>query len=158
MSITHYLSREELGQFIDEATLQRHTDDANTGQIDEGIVGKILSDATGFIDAYLRQRYTLPLLASCDELKNCAAEFVRYKIYMRRPDGEDLPKAVVREFDNTKKFLADVRDGKLALTVIDSATAEVSSPRASSKIAVRTSCRREKDMLMKHYDAFGECD
>jgi phage gp36-like protein len=155
MAINLYLSREELSQFIDENTLRLHTDDANAGQIDEGIVAKILQDATGFIDAYLRQRFTLPLLASCDELKNCAAGYVRYKIYMRRPDGEDLPKAVVREFDNAKKFLADVRDNKLTITIVDSATAQASAPRASSKVAVRTKDRRKGDELMKYYDQFG---
>lgn len=149
MTIISYLARADLAQFIDESQVLRLTDDNNLGQINEQVVSEIIASASATIDGYLAKRYTLPLLQSCSQLKEWAGAIVRHELHMRRPDGgDDLPKAVVRSYDNAMKSLREVRDGKLDLTVVDSSAATSEPVVRRAKATVRTKLRAGRDKLM----------
>jgi phage gp36-like protein len=149
MTIISYLVRADLAQFIDESQVLRLTDDNNLGQINEQVVSEIIASASATIDGYLAKRYKLPLLQSCSQLKEWAGAIVRHELHMRRPDGsDDLPKAVVRSYDNAMKSLREVRDCKLDLTVVDSSEATSEPVIRRAKAKVRTKPRAGRDKLM----------
>ena len=67
--------------------------------------------------ARLRQRYPLPLASVPRELTDWALALARHWLYSRRPEGQDLPPAVVDAYRDALKALDAVRDGKMSLAV-----------------------------------------
>ena len=66
------------------------------------------------IDAHLRGRYTLPLAEVPTVLRDIAITLVRYRLYVRRPEG-DLPDTVKDDNKEARRQLEAIRDGKLTL-------------------------------------------
>lgn len=97
--------------------IQLSADDPMAAAPDWQVVAEARAYADAQIDARLRQRYALPLSSVPRELKDWALALARYWLYSRRPDGQDLPPAVVMASQDAIKALDAVRDGKMSLAI-----------------------------------------
>lgn len=92
-------------------------DDPSKQVINDGIIKEIINDVGEKINANLRGRYALPLAEKPDLLKAIALDLVRYALYLRRPDGGDLPDAVVRAYKTANSDLEKINKGDLSLGI-----------------------------------------
>ena len=111
-----YTANTDLQSVIAERILiQLSADDPYAAAPDWLVVAEARAYADAQIDARLRQRYALPLSSVPRELKDWALALARYWLYSRRPDGQELPPAVVMASQDAIKALDAVRDGKMSL-------------------------------------------
>jgi phage gp36-like protein len=95
--------------------IQLSDDDPLAADPDWLVIAEARAYADGQIDARLRQRYPLPLATVPRELRDWALALARHWLYSRRPEGQDLPPAVVDAYRDALKALDAVRDGKMSL-------------------------------------------
>ena len=85
-----------------------------------------LETAGDIADGYLTQRYTLPLVASGDDLKRAECALAIYDLLGRRnynPTGNPLDAYRMRH-DDALRWLADVRAGRITPSgIVDSSVA-----------------------------------
>ncbi len=108
----------EAEQYIlcDERILiQLSADDVQATEPDYDILAESRAYADAQIDARLRQRYALPLASVPREIKDWSLALSRLWLYRRRPEGQELPPAVVSAAQEAMAALDAVRDGKLSL-------------------------------------------
>lgn len=108
----------EAEQYIlcDERILiQLSADDVQATEPDYDILAESRAYADAQIDARLRQRYALPLASVPREIKDWSLALSRLWLYRRRPEGQELPPAVVSAAQEALDALDAVRDGKLSL-------------------------------------------
>ncbi|PHV02791.1 gp436 family protein [Iodobacter sp. BJB302] len=111
------------------------------------VVEDRVRQAEEVVDAHLRGRYTLPLLPVPTVIKDLAIKLARHELYARRPEGGDLPDAVVRTYKASMLMLEHIRDGKLTIGI--PLTGEA-APEAG-EMKVRTSERRFNKKLLDSY-------
>ena len=76
----HYATKSDIDEIYGEEELIRLTDTTKSGAAEEATVERGLSAADGIIDAYLSERYTLPLPAIPAALRECGVDIALYKI------------------------------------------------------------------------------
>ena len=113
-----YCTHVDIQELIPERTLvQLSNDDPKATEPNWANVDAAIRYADNTINGYLRGRYNLPL-ASFDELVKAWSTFIaRWWLYNRRPDGKELPAAVLLSYTDATKSLKLVQDGKLHLGV-----------------------------------------
>lgn len=74
------------------------------------VVESCIRYAGELIDAHLRGRYTLPLTEVPTVLRDIAITLTRYRLYVRRPEG-DLPDTVKDDNKEARRQLEAIRDG-----------------------------------------------
>lgn len=128
-----YATLDDLRQIMSAGTLAQLTqDDASeltevdlaTGNIteppiDTTIVDHALRSADELIDSHLRGRYTLPLEKTPTLLRDLAAQIARYRLYSRRPEGDNTPEIVIKDHNNALQVLAMIRNGKISLGIAE---------------------------------------
>lgn len=128
-----YATLDDLRQIMSAGTLAQLTqDDASaltdvdlaTGNITEppiniGIVENALRSADELIDSHLRGRYTLPLEKTPTLLRDLAAHIARYRLYSRRPEGDNTPEIVIKDHNNAVQLLAMIRNGKVSVGIAE---------------------------------------
>jgi phage gp36-like protein len=124
-----YATLEDLKKALTEATLIDLTDDNDLGVIDTAVVENALEAADVEIDAYVGERYSLPLTEVHAIIGKMSADLAIFNLYSRRQGPPDHWQA---RYNNAIKMLGMIRDGKLGLGVADpdtgdSNTAEVVS-------------------------------
>ena len=97
--------------------IQLSADDPYAAAPDWQVVAESRAYADAQVDARLRQRYPLPLASVPRELTDWSLALARHWLYSRRPEGQDLPPAVVDAYRDALKALDAVRDGKMSLAV-----------------------------------------
>ena len=113
-----YTTDAALSRLIAERTLiQLSADDPQAEAPDPLILAEARAYADAQVDARLRQRYPLPLASVPRELTDWSLALARHWLYSRRPEGQDLPPAVVDAYRDALKALDAVRDGKMSLAV-----------------------------------------
>lgn len=111
-----YCTRDDVSTLIAERTLtQLSNDDPKAITPDWDIVDSAIRFATNSINGYLRGRYTLPLVGVDALVKDWATFIARWWLYSRRPDGKDLPHAVLVSYNDAIASLKQVQAGKLNL-------------------------------------------
>jgi len=95
--------------------IQLSADDPYAAAPDWQVVAEARAYADAQVDARLRQRYPLPLASVPRELTDWSLALARHWLYSRRPEGQDLPPAVVDAYRDALKALDAVRDGKMSL-------------------------------------------
>ncbi len=111
-----YCTRDDIAELIPERTLtQLSNDDPKATLPNWEIVDRSIRFATNSINGFLRGRYTLPLPAVDELVKEWTTFIARWWLYNRRPDGKELPHAVVVSYDNAIASLKLVQSGKLNL-------------------------------------------
>lgn len=113
-----YTTEQDLYTIIAERILiQLSSDDPLASEPDYDVLAEARAYADAQIDARLRQRYSLPLATVPRELKDWSLALSRQWLYSRRPDGQDLPTAVIQAAQEAIRALDAVRDGKISLDV-----------------------------------------
>lgn len=91
------------------------SDDTSAVAINLPVVEQAVVQAEELIDGFLRGRYTLPLDPVPTIVKDMTVNLARHWLYARRPEGNDLPDAVVRTHKAAMSLLDTIRDGKLTI-------------------------------------------
>ncbi|OOR88314.1 phage protein Gp36 family protein [Moraxella bovis] len=90
-----YISIDELKALVSDGVMRELSDDVAGGEINFDLVQTVIVEACEEVDGYLRNRYTLPFANTPTLVKQCAKQIARYALYERRPEGFELPPAVV---------------------------------------------------------------
>lgn len=114
-----YISIDELKALVPDSVMRELSDDVAGGEINFDLVQTVINEACEEVDGYLRNRYTLPFANTPTLVKQCAKQIARYALYERRPEGFELPPAVVDGRKVAIKNLENIRDGKVSLGVPD---------------------------------------
>lgn len=113
-----YCTVDDVRKQIPDVTLKLLTqDDPSDPDYSLSIVNDAIVDASEKIDAVLRGRYNLPLSEVSTFLKSIAVDLVRHQLYMRRPDGGELPEGVVRSYKTANDNLRAIAKGELSLGI-----------------------------------------
>lgn len=136
-----YCTLDDLQLAIPRVTLiQLSNDDPLATDIDADVVERAVSQGEELIDAALRGRYQLPVSQDSTVLRELAVNLARHWLYARRPEGGELPDAVVRTHSAALKILESIRTGALSLGLATGASAP-----EPAKFKVRASRRRFGD-------------
>lgn len=92
-------------------------DDPNKQTVNNEVIKTIIANVGERINAHLRGRYALPLAEKSDLLESISLDLVRYALYLRRPDGGDLPSAVVLAYKTANDDLEKLQKGDLSLGI-----------------------------------------
>lgn len=114
-----YISIDELKSLVPDSVMRELSDDIAGGEINFDLVQTVIVEACEEVDGYLRNRYSLPFENTPTLVKQCAKQIARYALYERRPEGFELPPAVVDGRKVAIKNLENIRDGKLSIGVPD---------------------------------------
>lgn len=113
-----YCTVDDVRKQIPDTTLKMLTqDDPSDPDYSLSIVNDAIADASEKVDAALRGRYPLPLTQTSTFLKSIAVDLVRHQLYMRRPDGGELPEGVVRSYKTANDNLKAISKGDLSLGI-----------------------------------------
>ncbi len=113
-----YCTVDDVRKQIPDTTLKMLTqDDPNDQDYSLSIINDAITDASEKVDAALRGRYSLPLSEVSTFLKSIAVDLVRHQLYMRRPDGGELPEGVVRSYKTANDNLRAIAKGELSLGI-----------------------------------------
>lgn len=107
-----YATQADLVSRFGETEIIQISDRSNTGAIDAGVVADKLADADAEVDAYLAQRFTLPLPSVPPVLKRIACDIARYHLYDNR-STED----VTRRYNDAINFLKAVAKGTVSIGI-----------------------------------------
>jgi len=105
---TYVTSDDLVGRYGALALLQVADRDGD-GAIDPGVVEAACADTTELIDAYLGERYTLPLAPLSGLVKGWATAIAWFRLFLSPPDE------VRAAYQDALSDLARARDGKLVL-------------------------------------------
>lgn len=118
-----------------QTLIQLSNDDSAATVIDEAVVGDAVRQAEELVDAHLRGRYTLPLSPVPTVIKDLVVHLARHGLYARRPEGADLPDAVVRTYKAAMELLREIRNG--VVTIGDPATGAAQAERGEARVRAR---------------------
>lgn len=111
-----YCSLDDLQLAIPPQTLiWLSNDDESATAVNVGVVEQAVAQAEELIDGFLRGRYNLPLSPVPTIVKDMTVNLARHWLYARRPEGNELPDAVVRTHKSAMSLLETIRDGKLTI-------------------------------------------
>jgi phage gp36-like protein len=130
-----YTSTQQLIGRFGEHELIQLTDRYGAGVIDTQVAAQAISDANAEVDAYLRVRYPLPLVAVPEELIRVASDLARYQLY-----DNQMVELVQDRRDQAISFLKGLSSGTVALPLscisTESGGANIATP--SSRVTVYT--------------------
>jgi phage gp36-like protein len=107
-----YATQNDLLQRVTLVQLTQLTDDANAGQPNAVVVGNALEEASGMVEAAVRNRYATPLQAS-DIITAIVRDIAVYELYGRRP--QQMPDTVLRRYEDAMAKLDKIGTGKWAI-------------------------------------------
>jgi phage gp36-like protein len=107
-----YATQADLLQRISLKQLTQLTDDAGQNQPDATVVAAALEEASGLIDARVRDRYTTPLQAS-DTATAICRDICVYLLFTRRP--QQISEAVRQRYEDAVSLLKEIAAGKASL-------------------------------------------
>lgn len=105
-----YVTLDQLQKSFGQAELIQLTDRTKTGAVDMDVLNRAIDGVTADIDAYLVNRYTLPLNPVPPNLVRIAADLVRYQLYDIK-----VPELVKQRHDDAIAFLKSVSNGTASL-------------------------------------------
>jgi phage gp36-like protein len=108
-----YAVQDDLGAYIDSATLIRLTDDASAGVVGAAVVTSVLADVQARIDgALLAAGYTVPVAVPGAMLRSLCARLALAALYGRRPMVE-APASITTVADAAEADLKAIAAGKV---------------------------------------------
>jgi phage gp36-like protein len=115
-----YATLDDLKKILNETVLIDLTDDAGDGVIDTAVVDNSLEAADVEIDAYLGERYGLPLNPAPPIVAKMAGDLAVFNLYSRR---EGPPDHWQVRYNNVIKLLGRIQAGDVGLGLGDPAAA-----------------------------------
>lgn len=143
-----YIDIDELKSLVPESVMCELSDDVAGGEINFDLVQTVINEACEEVDGYLRNRYTLPFANTPTLVKQCAKQIARYALYERRPEGFDLPSAVIEGRKVAVKNLEYIRDGKISLGMPDNLPNPKSMVADDAEFAVRVRPSRQNQSML----------
>jgi len=107
-----YCVQADIEKLLPSADLVQLADDDEDGTADAAVIAEAIATVDGDIDAYLQERYELPLSSTPEVVKNISVDLAIYYLYSRR--SIDDPVRTARHNSAMKK-LRDIADGKISL-------------------------------------------
>jgi phage gp36-like protein len=107
-----YSTKDDIFEQLNEAELIRLTDDTGAGQVDEAVVGRAVADADAEIEAYLGERYTLPLEPVPALVRKLSVDIALYNLYSRRLAAPELRQ---QRYQEAKALLREAARGQVRL-------------------------------------------
>lgn len=111
-----YITKQDLIDAIGEAKLMQLTDDDRDGAINDVVVGKAISFATGTFEPYARARYTLPV-PTTEFVKALNIDLALNYLDKRRAKTSEALKMAQDTYKEIERRLKDVSSGTAALDV-----------------------------------------
>ncbi len=134
-----YLTIDKLKREVSEKTLvQLSNDDYQATAINVDVVSAAIAYACELIDGYLRSRYVLPLDKPHTILTQLAIDIALYRLYKRRPEGDDIPSAVIDANKAAIKTLEAIQSDKLHLGISGSETNDIAPSTSEFKVSAAT--------------------
>lgn len=111
-----YCTQGDIEQAIPAHTLiQLSQDDPYATAPDWGRIDAGVTSQEELIDGYLRGHYPLPISPVPSILRDIATQMVRYWLYSRRPEGNELPDVVKDAYRMAIRQLESIRAGRVIL-------------------------------------------
>jgi len=107
-----YSTLEDILEQLDEDTLVGLSDDQDTGQIDESVVNRAISDADAEIDSYCGSRYSVPLSPVPPIIRKISVDIAIYNLFSRR---DAPPEERRNRYKDAVEFLKQVAMGRASL-------------------------------------------
>ena len=143
-----YIDIDELKSLVPESVMCELSDDVAGGVVDDDLIATVINEACEEVDGYLRNRYALPFAHTPTLVKKCAKQIARYALYERRPEGFDLPSAVIEGRKVAVKNLEYIRDGKISLGMPDNLPNPKSMVADDAEFAVRVRPSRQNQSML----------
>lgn len=121
-----YTTQAKIATLIRDDELLRLTDEDGSGEVEATVVDAAIEAADLEIDAYLGERFSLPLSPVPSILSILSAKMAVYNLYLNAAEGP--PEQWKNEHENALKLLAKVAKGELSLGVSDPDAAGAGTP------------------------------
>ena len=109
-----YTTLEQLQTIIPMQELANLTnDDRLTKEINVEVVNSAIIYADELINAYLRNKYKLPLKMVPQIITNISTDITAFRIYSRRP--QKLPEHIKNRYDESIKILSNIKKEEMIL-------------------------------------------
>lgn len=109
-----YSTLENLLEIIPEAELVNLTNDEYpVTVINTSITASAIEYASQLVNAYLRNKYVLPLEFVPEIVIRLTTDIAAYRLYSRRP--EKMPEHIKDNYDEAKRLLADIKKEAIIL-------------------------------------------
>jgi len=109
-----YTSIDNLTSIIPETHLINLTNDTpSASEINEAKLSSAIEYAERFIDAYLRNKYVLPLKFVPDLIVQISSDITAYRLYSRRPSK--IPEHIKENYEEAKKLLEKIQKEQIVL-------------------------------------------
>ena len=112
-----YSALDDIKKQIEEAELIRLTDEERTGSIDLSKVDSAIGNADVEIDAYLGEKFTLPLTVVPAIVTKLSVDLAIRNLYQLNPGG--VPEHRETQATNAVRMLEKIANGKLSLGAKD---------------------------------------
>ncbi len=103
-----YCTKSDILNILPEAELVQLTTDTGS-TVDDSVVGTMIAWADAEIDAYLGNRYQVPVNPVPEKLKALSVDIAVYRLYCRR---SSVPDARLNAYRDAVTFLRQVASGK----------------------------------------------
>ncbi len=107
-----YSAQADILEQLPAATLIELTDDAGAGAVDADAVTRAIADADATIDAYAQARYSVPLSATPDKIRQVSVDLAIYNLFSRL---DSVPEVRADRKKDAVRFLERLSDGKIDL-------------------------------------------
>lgn len=123
-----YTTLEQLQTIIPAQELANLTnDDRMTNEIKVEVVNSAIVYADELINAYLRNKYKLPLKSVPQIITNISTDITAFRLYSRRP--QKLPEHIKNRYDEAIKILSNIKKEEMILDLpSEHPDEEVTSP------------------------------
>lgn len=116
--------------------------------VNQPVVDKAIADASDIINAYVGERYQVPITIVPALVKNMAVDLAVYRLFLRRKK-QNLPEAAQKAYDNTMRLLRDVQAGRLSLGV--SSLGQAATPTGGGEVQSFAGTRTFTSDTLKDY-------
>lgn len=108
-----YCTQSDIEEEISQATLIELTDDEGLGIVNATRVTKAITSADAEVNSYLAQRYSVPMTAGLELLKDLSIHLALEKLFGRKPGS--LPDDRKDRIAAVRKLLSDISRGNASL-------------------------------------------
>jgi phage gp36-like protein len=104
------------------------------GAAEDAVIARACAEAGAEIDGYLGRRYRLPLAAVPEHLTAIAVDIA---VYRMANTHDRLSDEISKRYENARKTLRDIADGKAGLGLAEPAAGDGTPPPASAEFFSR---------------------
>lgn len=110
-----YCTLDDLEKVVPEEALIQLTDDEGLGDVNQARIDDAIAAADGEINAWLQEKYTIPLSPVPDIIKRFSANIAIYNLYSRRM--EEIPETRRENYKNALRTLEKLSSGAMSLGI-----------------------------------------